>query len=254
MSALAAPRTSAPNAIRVGDVFGRAWESFTAHWLAYCGIMALSYVPLALAMAAMGAGMTTGAKGHAALWIVAAVMAFVILCACMLVTPSAISYGVVQNMRRGDFSLDEAMRVALRRSGALLVLSLLTLLLAMLGLMLFVVPGVIVFCVYAVAAPACIVEGLGPIKSMSRSAFLTKGNRWRVFGILCLLYFGGGSIQQLLKFILNRLLGEVVGLVFALPVEVVFGAFTPAVLGVLYMQLRVAKEGVDVEHITKVFD
>ena len=48
-------------------------------------------------------------------------------------------------------------------------------------------------CVYAVASPACVVEKIGPIKAMSRSAFLTKGNRWRIFGLIALLLSRRGS-------------------------------------------------------------
>ena len=35
--------------------------------------------------------------------------------------------------------------------------------------------------------PGCVVEGRGPIESWSRSAQLTKGYRWRLFGLALLL-------------------------------------------------------------------
>jgi hypothetical protein len=38
------------------------------------------------------------------------------------------------------------------------------------------------------------------------------------------------------------------------PLELIVGAFGPVALTVLYVQLRAAREGVDVEHIASVFD
>jgi hypothetical protein len=39
-----------------------------------------------------------------------------------------------------------------------------------------------------------------------------------------------------------------------LPIEGVAGGFSAVVMGVLYAQLRFAREGVDIEHIASVFD
>jgi uncharacterized membrane protein len=254
-STLAPPRDRVAEAIRVGDTFSGTWRIFKAHWLAYCGTMAISYVPVAAAITAAGQGIDP--DQHPAVWIVVAVVAVIVaiaLFACMLLTPTAISFSAAQEMTRGGVPFSEAVRVALRRSGAIFVLTLLTVLCALFGLALLIAPGVIVFCVYAVASAACVVEGLGPIKSMARSAFLTKGNRWRVLEILILLYVCGGAIAQLIKYVAVRLLGEITGPIASLPVEVAFSAITPVAIGVLYVQLRAAREGVDNEHIAKVFD
>ena len=128
-----------------------------------------------------------------------------------------------------------------------------TSLLGMLGLILLIAPGLIVFCVYCVALPACMAERIGPIKAMSRSAFLTKGNRWRVFGILALLYIIGTIFQQTVASGAAAAAGAY-SIVIALPVNIVVGAFSAVVVAVLYYHLRVAREGIDIEQIVKVFD
>jgi uncharacterized membrane protein len=251
-SVFAPPRDRAADAIRVGDTFGWTWRIFKTHWLAYCGIMALSYVPVAAALAAAAQGIDT--DRHPLVWIVVAIVVTIAFFACVLLTPTAIAFSAAQEMARGGVSFFEAIRVSLRRSGAIFVLTLLTVLYALLGLALLIAPGLIVFCVYAVAGAACVVEGLGPLKSMSRSAFLTRGNRWRVLEVLILLYICGGAIEQLIKHVLARLLGEVAGLIASLPIEIAYSALTPVAIGVLYVQLRIAREGVDNDRIAKVFD
>ena len=58
------------------------------------------------------------------------------------------------------------------------------------GVLTLVGVAVIMFffiCMWFVTLPACVLERTGPIRSLSRSAFLTKGHRWRVFGLILLV-------------------------------------------------------------------
>jgi hypothetical protein len=251
-STLAPPRARAADAIRVGDTFSWTWRIFKAHWLGYCALMAVSYVPVAAAITVAGQGVDT--DQNPIVWIAVALVVAIALCACMLLTPAAIAFSAAQEIAGGGVPFWQAIRVSLRRLGAIFVLTLLFVLYALAGLALLIAPAVIVFCVYAVANAACVVEGLGPIKSMARSAYLTKGNRWRVLEILILLYICGGAIEQLIKHLAARLLGEIVGLLVSLPVEVAFSAAASVSIGVLYVQLRIAREGVAHERIAKIFD
>ena len=56
-----------------------------------------------------------------------------------------------------------------------------------LAAILLVIPGIIVWCIYAVAIPVCVVERRGVSASLKRSSFLTRGNRWRIFGALAVV-------------------------------------------------------------------
>lgn len=57
-----------------------------------------------------------------------------------------------------------------------------------LGLVLLIVPGVILAVMWGVALPAVAAETSNPVKALGRSRFLTKGNRWRIFGLLVLVW------------------------------------------------------------------
>jgi len=52
------------------------------------------------------------------------------------------------------------------------------------GFFLLIVPGLILVTLWAVGAPAIVVEGAGPIDAFGRSWGLVRGNGWPVFGVL----------------------------------------------------------------------
>ncbi len=60
-----------------------------------------------------------------------------------------------------------------------------------LGLVLLIVPGLIVATWYFVVVPVCVLEGLGPTDSLRRSAALSRGVRWRLFGLAVILAVAG---------------------------------------------------------------
>jgi hypothetical protein len=116
-----------------------------------------------------------------------------------------------------------------------------------------VVPVLILLTMWYVAIPACVVEQTGPWMSLSRSAALTNGNRWKVFGLITLViiisYIGAVLIGALVK-----AAGATGGLLAALIWNALFGAFFAILMGVTYHDLRIAKEGVDTDQIGAVFE
>jgi hypothetical protein len=250
----AAAPVHAPQALRVGDVFHQSQRLFAAHWAAYSGLVLVAYIPLLALSATAGIGIAaTGGQPsgfEVGALVVGGLLAFVIL----MLAHAAVYVSVFQDASGRSFSISQAVGAALRQSPALIAVVLLIYLYATLAMLLLVFPALIVLCVYYVAYPACVVERIGPIKSMRRSAFLTKGNRWRIFGILIILMFGLGILTQLIIYFAKLLGGPIFSLVVSLPVEGVAGGFGAVVMGVLYAQLRFDREGVDIEHIASVFD
>ena len=54
------------------------------------------------------------------------------------------------------------------------------------GLVALVVGGVWLWGVWAVAAPALLLEGVGPVRALRRSAQLVRGRFWRTWGVRAL--------------------------------------------------------------------
>lgn len=104
--------------------------------------------------------------------------------------------------------------VALAKSGgggAGAILGLIGGLVGFLGVLASVVWVIYAYCVYALSVPACTIEGLPAKQAMLRSKFLSKGSRWRIFGIYCL----------------TLLMGVILGGVLELPVLLSHNIFTP---------------------------
>jgi len=120
------------------------------------------------------------------------------------------------------------------------------------GTILLIIPGLIVMTMLSVATQACIIERRGPIESLSRSAALTKGNRWRVFGFMLLIGLIVSS-AGLLLLPLQKYLG-MPGVIIAYLVGGVASAYGRTASSVQFNDLRVSKEGVGTERIASVFD
>jgi hypothetical protein len=251
VNSFVADQTSMPAAIRVGGVFNRAIGLFISRWAPFIGLSLVAYAPNFLyALATAGA---PGAQGLSA----ASLQGFllvVIRLACSSLASAAIIYGVVQELRGRTFTFGDSLRIGFGRIGAVIGLSLLVGILVALAMILLIVPGIIVLCIFAVAVPVCVVEGLGPRASMSRSSFLTKGNRWRIFGIFVVIFIFSLIFGAIVGFVAARLGGLPLVQISVFLIEGIVGAFNSVTVGVLYYLLRVAREGADIEKIASVFD
>lgn len=85
--------------------------------------------------------------------------------------------------------------------GALIGNSILKSIAIVIGLVLLVVPGLILITIWAVTAPAIVVERKGAIDAFGRSLQLVRGEGWSVFGVLVvtlLIVFGVGLVLGLI--------------------------------------------------------
>lgn len=106
---------------------------------------------------------------------------------------------------------------------------------------------------WSVALPACVVEGLGPIASMGRSRRLTLGHRWRILIVMIIF----SALITLLGYGISALMTVRPSLWFFISVLICIGlvsAFGAVVPGVIYHELRHAKEGRDIQSVASVFD
>jgi hypothetical protein len=114
---------------------------------------------------------------------------------------------------------------------------------------------------WSVAMPALFGEGTGPVKSLGRSWNLVRDNWWRTFGILILVSIMTGLIQSAL----GALFGGVAALIPGLSddlraglittvttvVDALVSAVTPIAITMLYLDLRVRKEGLDLDQLAR---
>jgi hypothetical protein len=149
----------------------------------------------------------------------------------------------------------DALRRAAPLFSQLIVCSLLLAIVVMFGFLCFFFPGVVLLCGLLLAFPALVLEpGTSPLAALSRSWWLTRGARWRMLGLLVtlvvLLYVPIIAIAALVTIMLPSGSGQthdVVTLAIVGVLQMLLYPLLYCVLTVAYYDLRVRKEGFDLE-------
>jgi hypothetical protein len=135
-------------------------------------------------------------------------------------------------------------------------------LLMMIGLILLIIPGIMIYCALIVAVPALVEERRGVFASMSRSRDLTRGSRWQVF-ILVIFFW---IVAQVVNGVAGAVAGVgmfpdpasplpdplLAGAVNALAATIV-GVCNTVWLAALYVELREVKEGASTDQLADIF-
>ncbi len=153
-----------------------------------------------------------------------------------------------------------SLRFALRKLLPVIAVSILVVVLAVLSLVGVIVAAIYVGVRLALSAPALLIEDLGPIAALKRSWRLVKDRWWVTFGVFVisslLVALLAGLIQLLLLAPLladsdNELLGGVLTALGAIVANVFTLPIQAAVITILYFDLRVRKEGFDLELLAR---
>jgi hypothetical protein len=145
----------------------------------------------------------------------------------------------VQDGRR-DASVSGLLQAAMPVFGQLLAVGIVVGVAVLVGLVLFVVPGLIVLTLWSVAAPVVVLERPPGLSALARSRELVRGHGWQVFGVIfvfaILLIVLAGALQ---------LAADSAGTGFGIVVRVIVGVLTAPLsalaAAVLYFQLRRAE-------------
>jgi hypothetical protein len=262
---------------RIGSVLRPAWRLFAGDILFFLFVPAVIYGSMVIAFVIFGsvfafAGWTSGSSGVADLGMVLGRVAALSL---TMVGQGVLLLVAFQRLRGQPLRATEVLKTVLSRLLPLLGLSILWslgLVLPVLGGALVVerlatglglghevllllpavyTPSAILLVVWAAVAPACVVEGLGPIGSLSRSAQLTKNYRWRIFGIMVLL----GLLYLPTAFVNEPgAVSQAFAGLFAFISFLIWITYCNCTVIMTYHDLRAAKEGVDTAPVAAVFD
>lgn len=242
-----------PPKLRVGAVFRRAFAVLRGDFLKFFLLALLAWLPALVVLAVVGfhyaaVGLPPEGGTIAAGFAVIAVGA-----ASLILSQAVILYGAVERMRGRSFALGRSLQQGLARLVPVIGLYILLGLTVGIGLVLLVVPGIFLAIVFFVALPACIVEREAPVESMRRSMELTKGSRWRLFGIGALLYLLNCIGQVVAKSVLLVYAGPLMSDLGVFVWSTLFGAVNAIVIAVVYHDLRAAHDGTDIEEIAAAF-
>jgi hypothetical protein len=254
---------TSPGTLSIGRVFSLTFSILFKNFHRFFLLAAVTWIPsLAVILIAPSfqADMMTGAASPVFIAVYVIVSWFLV----------AWLYGAITHMAcvilaKGDVSVVASMSKGLKRGIPVFFVLILQGLAIMVGFVFLVIPGFIVMAMLSVAVPAAVAENEGPFAALSRSAALTKGYRWRVFGaglLAFLLLFAVGIAFGIaagtLPFTLSGELVHTVpgtsAIVIGSLLEAVQYLFILVFASVLYHQIRVAKEGSSAEEIASVFD
>jgi MFS family permease len=146
-------------------------------------------------------------------------------------------------------NVSTALRAAGRQLGWVILASFLRGLLIMLGWIILIVPGIMVWLAFCLTLPACVAEKRNAIEAMNRSRDLTRGHRWSLFLLFVVLVvvaaipsFVATAVGTLAAFAAPG-----VGVIIRAGLNAVVGGFSATLIaagiGCAYVELRTLKEG-----------
>jgi hypothetical protein len=151
----------------------------------------------------------------------------------------------------------DSLRYASRRFHSIIWVSFLSGLLALLGLIACIIPGIYLWVCFAVAVPVLMTESTRGRKALGRSRRLVQGFWWRVFAVVLLGVILTSIVEGALSGLLvgallagtdpNGFVGSVVNAVASTGGSLLTTPFTAAFTTVLYFDLRVRKEAFDLQ-------
>jgi len=155
----------------------------------------------------------------------------------------------------------ESLAFAFRRLGSVLWLSIVTFVALLVALIALIVPFIYLVVAFSVALPVLLVEGTGGFKALRRSIDLSRGRWWATLGTIIV----AAVLLIVVQLVVGSIVGLIIGLVFphaagGSPVALVvlrsvvdaLGRmisipFFAACVTVIYYDLRVRKEGYDLQ-------
>lgn len=160
------------------DTISSAWKLYSEHWRHLVTIALIVFVAVAvLTLLAVQLG-TIGA----------------LLSLLISVVGTALVWGAlvtaVADVRDGrvDLTLEETFRASGDRLWQVIVVGLVVGVIVAVGFVLLIVPGLIALTWLVAAIPVVVLERAGLGEALSRSVDLVRGNGWRVFGLIVLLF------------------------------------------------------------------
>jgi hypothetical protein len=250
--------------LSLAELLDRTFSIYRRHFVLFLGI---SVVPNLLTLVATLFLLISGLRQSNPFLLPIALIATLFVYSVATVFVQGATVVAVSQIQLGrNTSVAEAFGAIRPRLVALLGLTLNIGVRTMLGLLLFIIPGIVVWLMYSLAIPVAVLEGKTVSQSLKRSAALTKGHRGRIFLIYFLLFVLVAGVTALWQAPIAVLMfGHARNTPTPISLQIIteFGNFAtrsflgPIVtiaLAVVYYDERVRKEAFDLEHMMQELD
>jgi hypothetical protein len=156
----------------------------------------------------------------------------------------AVAWAVASILIGREPDAGESFRFGYRRFWSILLIGILVGLAVFAGFILLVIPGIIIAVRLSVSIPALVVERRRGTDALSRSWNLVKGYSWPVFGAFIVVALLNGLVNGILTAIGGN--NWFLVAIFAAIASCITTPFLGLVIGLIYFDLRVRKENLDV--------
>ncbi len=144
---------------------------------------------------------------------------------------------------RRDYSLDELLRSVTPVLGPLIGLGILAGIGIAIGFVLLIIPGLILLTLWALLAPVIVIERRTGTSAFGRSVELVRGNGFRVFGVIVVLFIIQALVAQILQTVGESAGGDVGAGIGQLIGNVIFAPLAAIAATVMYLQLTGSRAG-----------
>ncbi len=216
-------------------VLSEAWRVYKAHWRHLLTISLAVYAAVAIITLVVGLILEGWAAG-----IIAGLVALV---ATFWLQGALVR--AVDDIRdgRADLSFSETLGGVRSKLPAIMVAGILAGLGVLLGLLLFVIPGLLLLTWWVLVIPVVVLEDKRASESFGRSRELVRGYGWNVFGVIVLTVLVLIGFRIALDLVLFPLSNVFQAFLTELIVGTVATPFAVVAWTLLYFRLRQAKEG-----------
>jgi hypothetical protein len=242
---------------RIGEILRAAFQLYRRHWRTLMAIAAVVVVPLTLLQYGIGHWFRTNgqlygqAEVSTSFWAVASASLLAALVALLLyqVLTGAITRNIAAEVAGQDLNLEQSYRFGFARLGPILVVSILVGLATLLGLIVFIIPGIYIGVRLAASTQALVVEDKRGTQAMRRSWDLVGGHWWHAAFTLLVAGLITGVVNAVITapFSAGAWLVQGTAAAIATTITLPYGALVGVLL---YLDLRARKEPLDLDTLT----
>ena len=258
MANLPSQAMAATPVLDISHVMGRGFSITFRSFLPFFLVALILFLPLVLVQYLVSVSGVPGAEP----------ITLVVTLLCYSLIVAALVYGTIQRLRGGRVGIGECLGRGFSVVGPVFGVALLLTIALGVGALLVLVGFFVFLTMFWVAIPVAVVERPGVLASMKRSLYLTKGNRWRIFGLVLLVGIAQTGIGLGALLVLGGavavggaalggagLVGSaVIFLIGTILLNAFFAIMYAVLIAITYFDLRNIKEGAGLEEIAAVFD
>ncbi len=240
-------------AMNVGEILDGAFSLFRQQYKTYLGIIAISIaVSLVVGLIVIGLFFLAGPRA----WRIGIDLAALPAIAVFLIQAGGLVHIASEQIQGRKISAREGWRFGMGKVWRLFFATLFYMIVVMIGFVLLVIPGIYLMVSLALYNQTAVIEDRGPSDALTRSGALVKDFRWRCLGIFILVFALVFILSGILEFPLRLAVGWIFGrgVLGAGLAELVgwfatylFAPFSMLVYTLLYYDLRVRKENLDLQ-------